>query len=44
MKTMEDEFNEKLQEKQDEINRLKQKNEELEQLVGDLASLQLEVL
>ena len=44
LKTMEDEFNDKLDEKQDEIDELTAKNAELEQIVADLASLQLEVL
>jgi len=44
MKTMEDEFNDKLAEKQAKIDELTVKNAELEQLVADLASLQLEVL
>lgn len=44
MKTMEEMLLNKIQEKQNEIELLKVKNAELEQLVADLAMLQLEVL
>lgn len=44
MKTMEERLLKKIAEKEAEIDELTVKNAELEQLVADLASLQLEVL
>jgi cell division protein FtsB len=44
MKTMEERLLSKIAEKQKEIDELTAKNAELEQLVADLASLQLEVM
>jgi len=44
MKTMEERLLEMIAEKQFEIDELTAKNEELEQLIADLASLQLEVM
>ncbi len=44
MKTMEARLLEKIAEKQAKIDELTTKNMELEQLIADLASLQLEVM